>query len=84
MGSNRGEIFSAHQMGTARAGGDPRSHVCDPRGRVRRNGRGEEVVAGLYLADGSLFPTGLSVNPILSVMALARRVSRTVLAEGSG
>ena len=33
-------------------------------------------------ADSSLFPTGLGVNPMLTVMALARRVARTVLAEG--
>ena len=39
-------------------------------------------MAGLYVADASLFPTGLGVNPMLTVMALARRVARTVLAEG--
>jgi choline dehydrogenase-like flavoprotein len=82
VGANRGDVFSAHQMGTARAGTGARSHVCDPRGRVRRSGRGDAVVAGLYVADGSLFPTALGVNPMVSIMAMARRVSRTVLAEG--
>ena len=43
---------------------------------------GRSVVGGLYVADTSLFPTGLGVNPMLTVMALARRVARTVLAEG--
>jgi choline dehydrogenase-like flavoprotein len=85
FGPNRGAVFSAHQMGTARLGADPRSYACDPRGRVRQGtgsaGR-DGVVAGLYVADGSLFPTGLGLNPMLTVMALARRVSRTVLAEG--
>ncbi len=87
FGPNRGAVFSAHQMGTARFGADPKAHVCDPHGRVRSSaGRGpagrEAIVAGLYVADSSLFPTGLGVNPMLTVMALARRVSRTVLAEG--
>jgi choline dehydrogenase-like flavoprotein len=79
---NRGGVFSAHQMGTARMGADPRAHVCDLRGRVRVRGGADEVVSGLYVADGSLFPTGLGVNPMVTVMALARRVSRTILAEG--
>ena len=32
---------------------------------------------GLYVADGSTFPTGIGVNPMLTIMAMARRVSRT-------
>jgi choline dehydrogenase-like flavoprotein len=79
---NRGTVLSAHQMGTARMGAAPRDHACDPDGRVRRSDRGDEAVRGLYVADTSLFPTGIGVNPMLTVMALARRVSRTVLAEG--
>jgi len=82
---NRGAVFSAHQMGTARMGADPADHACDTGGRVRsgvdarRNG--DAVVAGLYVADGSLFPTGIGVNPMITIMVLARRVARTILAE---
>jgi choline dehydrogenase-like flavoprotein len=80
---NRGAVFSAHQMGTARMGADPRDHACDPRGRVRSGPRpSDPPIEGLYVADGSLFPTGLGINPMVTVMALARRVARTVLAEG--
>ncbi len=79
---NRGGVFSAHQMGTARMGADPADHVCDPGGRVRLGSRGDAVLGGLYVADSSLFPTGIGVNPMLTVMAMARRVGRTVLAEG--
>jgi choline dehydrogenase-like flavoprotein len=85
FGPNRGTVFSAHQMGTARFGADPRTHACDPAGRVRSgsgSGGRDATVPGLYVADTSLFPTGLGVNPMLTAMALARRVSRTVLAEG--
>ena len=80
---NRGTVFSAHQMGTARMGGDPRQHVCDPNGHVRSGAGGRTSVTGLYVADASLFPTALGVNPMITVMALARRVARTVEAEGS-
>jgi choline dehydrogenase-like flavoprotein len=78
---NRGSVFSAHQMGTARMGASARDHACDPHGRVRARGRGERLVAGLYVADSSLFPTAIGINPMLTVMALARRVARTVLSE---
>lgn len=82
FGPNRGSVFSAHQMGSARMGAAARDHACDPRGRVRAGARGDEPIRGLYVADSSLFPTGLGVNPMISVMTLARRVARTVLAEG--
>ncbi|HET9520482.1 MAG TPA: GMC family oxidoreductase N-terminal domain-containing protein [Candidatus Limnocylindrales bacterium] len=80
---NRGGVFSAHQMGTARMGAYAGRHACDPRGRVRAGASrsGGAVVGGLYVADGSLFPTGLGVNPMITIMTLARRVARTVAAE---
>ena len=81
LSPNRGGVFSAHQMGTARMGADPASHVCDPAGRVRVDGRGDRVIGGLYVADGSLLPTGLGVNPMITIMAMARRVGRAILAE---
>jgi choline dehydrogenase-like flavoprotein len=79
FGPNRGAVFSAHQMGTVRMGGGA-DHPCDPDGRLRS--RSGAPIAGLYVADGSLFPSGIGVNPQITIMALARRVSRTVAAEG--
>jgi choline dehydrogenase-like flavoprotein len=83
FGPHRGTIASAHQMGTIRMGADPASHPADARGRVRADSRGS-IVRGLYVADTSTFPTAIGVNPMVTVMAMARRVSRTVLAEGAG
>ena len=68
-------------MGTIRLGADPKTHPADPRGRVRRSTDGE-LVGGLYVADTSTFPTAVGVNPMVGAMTMARRVSRTVLAEG--
>ncbi|HEX5589221.1 MAG TPA: GMC family oxidoreductase N-terminal domain-containing protein, partial [Candidatus Limnocylindrales bacterium] len=76
---NRGAVFSAHQMGTIRMGAEPAAHAADERGRVRGPGG---VIGGLYVADTSTFPTGLGVNPMITAMTMAKRVSRTVLAEG--
>jgi len=84
---NRGTVFSAHQMGTARMGGDPVDHACDPYGRVRSSSRPRAtdphggIIKGLYVADGSLFPTAIGVNPMITILALAKRVARTVLAD---
>ena len=77
---NRLSIASAHQMGTARMGADPDEYACDPRGRVRADAQGS-TVEGLYVADASLFPSASGVNPMVTVMALARRVARTVASE---
>ena len=50
--------------------------------RARAGSASGAIVPGLYVADGSLFPTAIGVNPMVTIMALARRVARTVLAEG--
>jgi choline dehydrogenase-like flavoprotein len=78
--ANRGSVFSAHQMGSVRMGASHTDHPCDPDGRVRT--AGGAPIAGLYVGDGALFPTGLGVNPMITIMALARRVARTIAAEG--
>ena len=80
FGANRGSVFSAHQMGSVRMGGPIADHPCDPAGRVRT--RSGAPIPGLYVGDGSLFPTGLGVNPMITIMAVARRVARTVVGEG--
>jgi choline dehydrogenase-like flavoprotein len=79
-GANRLTLFSAHQMGTARAGSDPRASATDPWGRVRSDRRGG-LLRGCYVGDGSLVPTAPGVNPMLTIMALAERTARAVLAD---
>ena len=66
-------MFSAHQMGTAGMGSG-RESVSDPDGAVRG-------VRGLHVADASAFPNAAGVNPMLTVMALARRNARRMLAR---
>ncbi len=65
-------VFSAHQMGTAGMG-SARASVSDPDGAVRG-------VRGLHVADASAFPNASGVNPMLTVMALARRNAQRMLA----
>ncbi len=62
-----------HPMGTARISADPRRGVCAADGSV--NG-----VEDLYVADASLFPTAPGVNPMMTIIAFAKRVARGVAA----
>jgi choline dehydrogenase-like flavoprotein len=57
-----------HPMGTARIAADPRKGVCAPDGAV--NG-----VENLYVADASLFPTSVGVNPMMTIVAFAKRIA---------
>ena len=72
VAANTVGMFSAHQMGTAGMGSG-RDSVADPDGAVRG-------VRGLHVADASAFPNASGVNPMLTVMALARRNARRMLA----
>jgi choline dehydrogenase-like flavoprotein len=42
------------------------------------------VYPGLYVADGSMVPTSIGVNPALTISALALRVADQVLADWDG
>ena len=65
---NRLPLFSAHQMGTCRIGVDPARAVCDGNGEVYG-------LKGAYVVDASLFPLSSGVNPMITIMALARHVA---------
>ncbi len=60
-----------HPMGTARIAADPRQSACAPDGSLHGT-------AGLYVADASLFPTALGVNPMMTVIAFAKQIAREV------
>jgi choline dehydrogenase-like flavoprotein len=62
-----------HPMGTARIAADPRQGVCAPDGSVRGT-------RDLYVADASLFPTSVGVNPMMTIIAFAKQVSRGIAA----
>ncbi len=66
-------LYASHPMGTCRMGGDRATSVVNPDGRVWgwRN---------LYVADASVFPTSLGVNPQVTTMAVGLTVGQ-VLAE---
>jgi choline dehydrogenase-like flavoprotein len=66
-------LSTVHLMGTTRIGTDPVWAVCDPYGAVHDT-------AGLWVADASLFPAPVGVNPMLTIMALATRAAEKIAA----
>ena len=58
----------AHVAGTCRMGRDDSRAVVDPDGRSFE-------VPGLHICDNSVFPSALSVNPALTIMALSLRTA---------
>jgi GMC oxidoreductase len=62
------ECASQHPLGTARMGISPDRSVVDPDGQAWD-------LPGLFVADGSILPTSLGVNPQVSIMAMATRIA---------
>ena len=65
--------FTAHQMGSCRMGSDPGTSVADGRGELHD-------VKGVWIGDGSAFPTAPGVNPMVTIMSLAHRTAAALLA----
>jgi Choline dehydrogenase and related flavoproteins len=65
------KLFSAHQMGTCRMGADPETSVAGPFGELHDT-------KGVWIGDGSAFPTSSGTNPMISIMSLAHRTAEAI------
>jgi choline dehydrogenase-like flavoprotein len=74
MGMGGQRLFSAHQMGTCRMGADPATSVANPWGELHDT-------PGVYIGDASAFPTSSGTNPMVTIMALARRTATAIAAS---
>lgn len=72
----RTSVSAAHPMGGCGMGRDASDSVTDAWGRVHG-------LPWLRIADASLFPDSLEINPYLTIMALADRVAEAVRAEAT-
>lgn len=66
----------SHLLGTAPLGVDPRDSFAGPTGEAHG-------VKGLYVADGAALPGSVSVDPSLTIMAVARHIAAGIAARGS-
>lgn len=73
LAPNKILLFSAHQMGTCRMAADPARGVIGDDNAVFG-------LKGLYVADGSAFPTASGVNPMLTILAIAHRAAQAIKA----
>ena len=64
-------LYASHPMGTCRMGADPSHSVVDPLGRVWG-------WSNLRVADASVFPTSLGVNPQVTTMAMGLMIGERI------
>ena len=70
------ELFTVHLMGTARMCDDPQRGVTDSYGAFHG-------VPGLFVADASLFPGPVGVNPMETILALVTRNAERLIEKRS-
>jgi len=67
-------VSAAHPQGGCGMGSSPTNSVTDSCGRVHG-------LPWLFVADASLFPNSLEINPYVTIMALADRVAQRIREE---
>ena len=67
-------LYASHPMATCRMGTDPATSVVDGTGQAHQ-------LPGLHIADASVFPTSLGVNPQLTTLAVSTFIGRQVAME---
>lgn len=67
--------YGSHPQGTCRMSADPRRGVVKPSGELHE-------VERLFVADASVFPTALGVNPQITILALATGLARDAARAG--
>jgi enediyne biosynthesis protein E9 len=65
--------YTVHPLSSCRIGDDPATSALDDRHELRGH-------PGIFVTDGSAVPTGLTVNPALTVAALAERAVPGIVA----
>jgi ferredoxin len=65
------KLTAFHPMGTARMGRDPARSVVDSWGR-------HHALDNLWVADASVFPSCVGVNPQMTIMAFAKRTAESI------
>jgi cholesterol oxidase len=76
-------LATAHPLGGCVMADGPDRGVVNHKGQVFTGDADGGIHAGLYVMDGSVVPTALGVNPLLTISALAER-SCYLLAEDYG
>jgi len=68
-------MYASHPMASCRMGVDPSTSVIGPSGEAHG-------LPGLTIADSSIFPTSLGVNPQLTTMVMAAAIGQHLVRSG--
>lgn len=68
--------YTVHPLSSCRIGDDPATSALDDRHELRGH-------PGIFVTDGSAVPTGLTVNPALTIAALAERAVPAIVAAAN-
>jgi choline dehydrogenase-like flavoprotein len=72
-------VGCSHPLGGCRIGTNAQNGVVDEFGRVYDPSKGDTGIhEGLYIADGSVIPTALGVNPSLTIAAVCWRFAENI------
>ncbi|HJZ68042.1 MAG TPA: GMC family oxidoreductase, partial [Blastocatellia bacterium] len=75
-------LFTAHPLGGCPMGEDHTTGLVNDAGQVfDEHGNPHD---GLYIADGSIVPTAIGVNPFLTISALSERIAESVTTKLGG
>jgi cholesterol oxidase len=74
-------LITVHPLGGCPMGEDGARGAVNDRGQVYAGSTGTAVYSSLYVADGSIVPTSLGVNPLLTISALAERAMTLLIRE---
>ncbi|MGH9171035.1 MAG: GMC family oxidoreductase N-terminal domain-containing protein [Acidimicrobiales bacterium] len=75
------DLITVHPLGGCVMADSAETGVVDDRGRVFSGVSGPAVHEGLYVWDGSVIPTPLGVNPLLTISAITERAVALLAAE---
>jgi cholesterol oxidase len=75
------ELVTVHPLGGCVMADDASNGVVNHKGQVFSGENGSDVYHGLYVADGSVVPRPLGVNPLLTISALAERCVAMLLED---
>lgn len=76
---NRARLLTVHPLGGCRMAERPRRGVVDAFGRVFAADGGKKGLDSLLVLDGSIMPTSLGINPLLTIAALAERACEALI-----
>ena len=79
---NAGHLVTAHPLGGCPAGDDYLHGAVDQFGRVFASDG--SIHDGLFVADGSIVPSALGVNPFLTISAFTERIAERKIREIGG